>query len=97
MSLEGIVKLAENMGNKTSEAKTIIGYADENGIINYFEAMIKGKIVSPRGNVGWGWDFIFQPEGYDKTFAEMTIEQKNELSMRRMALEKLKEYLKDVL
>jgi non-canonical purine NTP pyrophosphatase (RdgB/HAM1 family) len=94
MSLEGIAKLAEIMGNKTCEAKTIIGYADKNGIINYFEATVKGKIVFPRGSIGWGWDFIFQPEGHDKTFAEMTMEQKNELSMRRMALEKLKGYLK---
>lgn len=93
MSLEGIVKLAESMGNKNCEAKTIIGYTDKLGKINYFEATIKGKVVSPRGNIGWGWDFIFQPEGYDKTFAEMTMEQKNELSMRRLAIEKLRKFV----
>jgi inosine triphosphate pyrophosphatase len=95
MSLDGIVKLAESMGNQTSEAKTIIGYADINGKINYFEATIKGKIVSPRGSIGWGWDFIFQPEGYNKTFAQMSMEQKNELSMRRMAIEKLKKFCRE--
>lgn len=93
MSLDAITKLAESMGNKDCEARTIIGYADKFGVINYFEATIKGKVVSPRGNIGWGWDFIFQPEGYDKTFAEMTMEQKNELSMRRLAIEKLRKFV----
>lgn len=95
MSLEGIAKLAGTMGNQNSEAKTVIGYADKQGNINYFEATIKGKIVSPRGNIGWGWDFIFQPEGYNKTFAEMTMDQKNKLSMRRLAIEKLRKYLEE--
>lgn len=95
MSLEGMAKLAESMGNQSSEARTIIGYADKQGDINYFEATIKGKIVSPRGSIGWGWDYIFQPEGYDKTFAEMTVEQKNELSMRRLAIEKLKKFVEE--
>jgi len=76
ISLDGMVKLAKSMGNQTSEARTIIGYADKSGKINYFEATIKGKIVSPRGSIGWGWDYIFQPEGYDKTFAQMSMEQK---------------------
>jgi inosine triphosphate pyrophosphatase len=93
MSLEGMAKLAESMGNKSCEARTIIGYADKLGVINYFEATIKGKIVSPRGSIGWGWDYIFQPDGYDKTFAEMTMEEKNELSMRRMAIEKLRKFV----
>lgn len=93
MGLEGLVKMAESVGNNNCEARTIIGYTDKLGNTNYFEATIKGKIVSPRGNIGWGWDSVFQPEGYNETFSEMTIEQKNELSMRRMALEKLKKYL----
>lgn len=95
MSLEGMAKLAESMGNQNSEARTIIGYADKQGNINYFEATIKGKIVPPRGNIGWGWDYIFQPEGYDKTFAQMSMEQKNELSMRRMAIEKLRKFVEE--
>jgi inosine triphosphate pyrophosphatase len=96
LDLEGIYKLAVKMGNQETKAKTLIGYANNKGEIRFFEATIKGKIVSPRGEIGWGWDFIFQPEGYDKTFAQMTMEQKNELSMRRLALEKLKEYLKKI-
>lgn len=93
MSLEGLVKLAESVGDKSAEAKTIIGYVNEFGEINYFEASIKGKLVLPRGSIGWGWDFIFQPEGYDKTFAEMTMNAKNELSMRRIAIDKLRKFV----
>ena len=95
MSLEEVAKLAKVMGNQNSQATTIIGYADELGEINYFEATVKGKIVDPRGSIGWGWDFIFQPEGYDKTFAEMTVEEKNELSMRRLAIEKLRKFVEE--
>jgi non-canonical purine NTP pyrophosphatase (RdgB/HAM1 family) len=94
LGLEGLYKMALKMGNQESEAKTTIGYCSKNGEINFFEAIIKGKIVAPRGSIGWGWDFIFQPEGFDKTFAEMTMEEKNKLSMRTIALEKLKKYLK---
>jgi XTP/dITP diphosphohydrolase len=86
-----LYKLAETFGNNT-EAKTIIGYSDSSGNIDYFEGTIKGIIVSPRGT-GFGWDPIFQPEGYSKTFGELTAEEKNSVSMRKIAVEKLKEYL----
>lgn len=94
LKMEGLYKLALKMGNQSTEAKTTIGYCDKKGRIKFFEATIKGKIVSPRGSIGWGWDYVFQPEGHKKTFAQMTMEQKNELSMRMMALKKLKKYLK---
>jgi len=47
----------------------------------------------PKGNFGFGWDQIFQPEAYSKSFAELTQEEKNDISMRRIALNKLKEFL----
>jgi non-canonical purine NTP pyrophosphatase (RdgB/HAM1 family) len=93
LEMKGLYKLALKMGNQKALAKTIIGYCNPKGKIHFFEATIEGKIVSPRGTIGWGWDFIFQPKGYKKTFSEMTMEQKNEMSMRRIALEKLKEHL----
>jgi len=54
---------------------------------------VKGTIVEPRGETNFGWDPIFQPEGYTKTFAEMSADEKNSLSMRKLAAEKLKESL----
>ena len=89
---EGIYKMVSAFGNNVVEAKAIIGYADGKGGTQYFEGIVKGSIVAPRGE-GFGWDPIFQLEGYDKTFGEMSAEEKNKISMRKIALEKLREYL----
>ncbi len=91
---EGIYKMVSAFGNSSVEAKAIIGYADGKGGTQYFEGVVKGSIVASRGE-GFGWDPIFQPEGYDKTFGEMTAEEKNKISMRKIALEKLKQHLND--
>jgi len=90
---KGLFNVAKKLGNTKAEAKTIIGYAKSPDKIYYFEGSIKGNIVSPKGTSGFGWDQIFQPEGYSKSFAELTEEEKNEISMRRIALNKLKEFL----
>ena len=91
IELDGIIKLTKEFGNKAI-AKCIIGY--NNGEeIKYFEGIIKGKIVVSKGENGFGWDKIFMPEGHFKTFAEMSLEEKNKISHRREAFGKLKEYL----
>lgn len=81
-----VVKAYEN---EPAEAACLIGLSDG----KIFLGKIRGKIVKPKGNHGFGWDPIFQPSGYDKTFAQMTPEEKNNLSMRKIALEKLRRYL----
>lgn len=90
---QGLYDITQKLGNSSAQAKTIIGYADKNGKINFFEGILTGKIVSPIGENGFGWDNIFMPETHDKTFGQMTIQEKNEISMRRNALNKLKEFL----
>ncbi|MCX7794883.1 MAG: non-canonical purine NTP pyrophosphatase, partial [Thermodesulfovibrionales bacterium] len=50
-------------------------------------------IFEPRGNLGFGYDPVFIPEGHKLTFAEMLPDEKDRLSHRREALDKLKEYL----
>jgi non-canonical purine NTP pyrophosphatase (RdgB/HAM1 family) len=90
---EGIYEIAKRMGDQGVEARITIGYARSNDDIHFFEGSIRGTIVSPRGEHGFGWDPIFQPDGFDKTFAEMTHGEKNKISMRRIAMEKLKEFL----
>lgn len=89
---EGIYDLTSKYEDKSAYAKTIVGYV-ENGKITFFEGQVAGKIVEPKTETGFGWDPIFQPEGYDQTFAEMGLEEKNKISMRRKALIKLKDYL----
>lgn len=90
---KGLYEIAEKFGNFNAEARTIIGYSDGSGQIRFFSGVIKGKIVSPKGNSGFGWDQIFQPDGYSKSFAELNSAEKNAISMRRIALEKLKNHL----
>ncbi len=91
---QGLFEITEKLGNNKAQAMTIIGYFDSNGKINFFEGVLSGQIVSARGENGFGWDEIFMAETYDKTFAQMTNDEKNEISMRRNAVNKLKEFLK---
>jgi non-canonical purine NTP pyrophosphatase (RdgB/HAM1 family) len=91
---KGIYNLVNSLGNLNAEAKTIVGFSTPEGEIKFFEGSIKGNICSPDGE-GFGWDPIFIPEGYEKCFGEITKEEKNKISMRKKALEKLKEYLKN--
>ncbi len=97
MGNEGLYNLVEKLGNKKAEAKTIIGYAKNSDKIHYFEGCIKGEIVLPRGDSGFGWDPIFQPNESAKSFAELTHEEKNHISMRRVAVNKLKEHMGGVI
>ena len=91
-SLEEIHTMLEKLGNTATEVSLLIGYAKNRDDIHFFEGQVTGEIVAPRGEY-FGWDPIFQPEGQDKTYAEMTREEKNKISHRRLALDKLKEFL----
>lgn len=93
VGIEGIYKLTESFKSTRATARTLIGYADEDGIIHFFEGSISGTLVPPRGTDGFGWDPIFQPDGHEKTFAEMTPEEKSRCSMRKRAVEGLRQYL----
>lgn len=60
----------------------------------FFEGVVTGKIATQAGgSAGFGYDPIFIPEGYDRPFAELGLTVKNQISHRKKALEKLKEYL----
>jgi len=63
----------------------------QDGQFHQFEGEIKGEIVlSPRGNHGFGYDHLFQPENESRTFAEMTLSEKNVIAHRARALHKFK-------
>lgn len=64
------------------------------GEYRQFEGTIEGKIsLEKRGSHGFGYNPVFIPEGHERTFAEMTMQEKSELSHRGRAFEKLKQYL----
>lgn len=90
---EGLYKLAKGFDTYEATAKTIVGYAKDPNSIQFFEGNIGGRVVEPRGEQGFGFDPVFQPEGYNQTFAEMGQDEKNKISMRKAAFEKLKIYL----
>ncbi len=61
----------------------------------FFEGTISGNILlSPKGSDGFGYDPIFQPHGYEKSFAQISLKEKNKISHRAKALDKLKDFLK---
>ena len=89
--------LLKNMNGKTNRNarfRTIIAYIDGNAQEHIFEGEIKGKIIeNMAGTNGFGYDPIFVPEGYDKTFAELSSEIKNTISHRARAMEKFLSYI----
>lgn len=87
----GLDKICKFHAGEVAYAQTIIGYHNEK--IHFFEGKIKGNISSyPRGN-GFGWDPIFIPENFNKSFAELSFEEKNKISMRAIAASKFKNFL----
>ncbi|MFT5359690.1 MAG: inosine triphosphate pyrophosphatase, partial [Candidatus Paceibacteria bacterium] len=90
---DGLFNLADKLGNTKAEAKTMIGYAENIEDIIYFEGSISGSIVPPTGDTDFGWDPIFRPDGLQKNFAEISLEEKNSISMRKIAFSKLKDFL----
>jgi len=91
-----LFELVEKYKNFSAQAKTIIGYINEQAEMRYFEGNIAGEIVQPIGDNGFGWDKIFMPLKTEKTFAQMTAEEKNKISMRKIAFKKLAEHLNKV-
>ena len=80
--------------NRNARFRTIIAYIDENAQEHIFEGEIRGKIIeNMAGENGFGYDPIFVPEGYDKTFAQLSSETKNKISHRARAMEKFLSYI----
>ncbi|MEZ4680869.1 MAG: non-canonical purine NTP pyrophosphatase, partial [Caldilineaceae bacterium] len=89
----GICAMLANFADRSATAVTCIGYFD--GVTcHIFVGETTGQIVeSPRGALGFGWDAIFLPDGADKTFGEITTEERIAISMRGKAVRALKTFL----
>lgn len=82
--------------DRSAHFKTVIALYI-NHKVQVFEGVVEGKIGrDKRGTNGFGYDPIFRPEHSDKTFAEMSHEEKNGMSHRALALEKMIDYLKRI-
>lgn len=81
--------------NRRAQFKTVIAL-NLNGEQHLFTGIARGEITLEKtGNQGFGYDPIFQPEGYSKTFAELSLETKNEISHRGKATQQLISFLKE--
>ena len=90
---EGILKIMANEKERGASVCTCIAYADQTGVFA-FTGTIPGKVSETlKGENGFGYDPIFIPDGGDKTYAEMTADEKNEISMRKIALLKFKNFM----
>ena len=86
----------ENNNNRKARFRTIIALII-GGKVRTFEGIVNGDIMKERrGGEGFGYDPVFQPEGYTQTFAEMGADIKNQISHRAKATQKLAEYLKSL-
>ena len=92
-NIKKLLKNLEGKEDRLARFKTAIALNMEHEEI-MFLGICEGEIIKePRGDSGFGYDPIFQPKGYDKTFAEMTLTQKSEIGHRGKAMRQLIEYL----
>jgi XTP/dITP diphosphohydrolase len=86
----------KDITNRKANFRTVISLI-WNGDEYFFEGVVNGTIRNERsGTQGFGYDPIFQPDGYTKTFAEMSLEEKNKISHRAIAVAGLLDFLKKV-
>ncbi len=98
LGVKGVLKLMEGINNRYAYFKSVITYFNpKDQILKVFVGIVKGRIsLEARGTEGFGFDPIFIPEGYDRTFAELGVNIKNKISHRSQAFRKLINWLRSV-
>jgi XTP/dITP diphosphohydrolase len=82
---------------RSARFRCVIALAQNGNLQGIFEGVVEGNIVDPpRGTGGFGYDPVFQPDGFEQTFAEMAPELKNTISHRAKAIAALREGLPDI-
>ena len=94
-NIEKLLAMLGNNPERRARFRTLIALIFE-GREYLFEGRSEGLIIKEkRGNNGFGYDPVFIPDGYDKTFAEMNLDEKNRISHRSKAFEKLRLFLSE--
>lgn len=95
-NMKKLLKVLENESNRSAYFKTQICLIYE-GETHFFSGEIHGQIMKEiKGTQGFGYDPIFVPDGFSKSFAEMNLEQKNSISHRYLAVEKLVKFIEKI-
>ena len=92
-NIQLLLKNLQNTIDRSARFVTVLTFHHQGEFVQ-FEGEIKGQIIDrPRGSLGFGYDPIFVPNGFSLTFAEMTMEQKNSIAHRAMALQKFLKFI----
>lgn len=95
LNIERILSELQGQEDRRAQFKTVITLI-LNGQAWQFEGIVKGNLLHrPQGTEGFGYDPIFVPEGHSRTFAEMSLEEKGQLSHRARAFAKLVNFLEN--
>lgn len=94
-NIDLLLKRLQNHLNRNARFRTVVTLVGFHNSPLTFEGIVEGTIITERrGTSGFGYDPVFIPKGYNKTFAEMTLQEKSTLSHRAIAITKLEVYLK---
>ena len=92
-NMKKLLSEMQDKENRKARFRTVICLI-EGGEEHFFEGIVNGSIIRERkGGAGFGYDPVFMPDGYSETFAEMGNDEKNKISHRARAVQKLCEYL----
>ena len=91
-NIEKLLSELKFMSDRSARFETVIALRMPDNT-QLFKGIVKGEITKElRGHEGFGYDPVFQPDGYDQTFGEMSIKLKNQISHRARALHQLSDY-----
>lgn len=95
-NMEKVLQEMQGKTDRQAQFRTVIALI-LNGEEHCFEGRVSGEILNaPQGKAGFGYDPVFRPDGYKESFAEMAMDEKNKISHRGRAVEKLTEFLKSM-
>lgn len=94
-NINKLLKEMKSISDRRARFLCVIALAYPEGSVKTFYGSVEGSIAKkPKGTSGFGYDPVFYPKGYKRTFAEMSHQEKDSLSHRAVALKKFKNYLK---
>ncbi len=93
-NIEHLLSVLAGEEDRRAQFRTVVALIDDKDTAHTFEGVCTGTITTaPRGDGGFGYDPLFQPDGYTQTFGEMPADEKNKISHRRKALDALRHFL----
>jgi XTP/dITP diphosphohydrolase len=96
-NLDKLLQELRNAAERSARFRCVLALAGAGKVLGTVEGVVDGTIVDqPRGIGGFGYDPVFQPAGFDQTFAEMPVELKNRISHRGKAVAALREGLREI-